>query len=56
MENKLFTVTYNTLTKEIDVHPSLMETIADHNILHFTNSSDLFMHVYADDFSIKVMW
>ena len=46
---KLFTVTYNVLTKEINVCLSPMGTVADHNALHFDSCIGLFMHVYADN-------
>ena len=49
MENKLFTVTYNIVTKGINVCLSPMETVKDHNTLHFDVYSELLMHVYADD-------
>lgn len=48
MENKLFTVTYDMLTKKVDVH-YCPEAVISCNSIKFSKYPDILIHVYADD-------
>lgn len=55
MESKLFTVTYNMLTKNVKVS-YCPEAVVDHNTVHFFNYPYLLIHVFAasKDEALKV--
>lgn len=48
MENKLFTVTYDMLTKKADVH-YCPEAVISCNSIKFSKYPDILIHVYADN-------